>query len=82
MTKIPYLGNTCDHVSDEGLESSHRASLLVSSEPHLNIDPQSASLLCVLLHDGDFDWHVREVLGNSALFAFNSDFSTLHSDLN
>jgi hypothetical protein len=56
--------------------------LLEATEPHLDIEIETLSLLELLLHDLHLNWHVLEVLGNLTSGSLNNHLSCLYSESN
>ena len=71
--------NTVDHVADEGLESGNRAALLGATEPHLDVEIETLSILGLLLLDAHLNWHVLEALGDLASGSLHLHLSCLYS---
>lgn len=82
MENRTYLGDSSDHVSDDGLESGDRASLFLSTKPHFNIQVIALSFLRILLHLFHFYGHMLEALGNLSFGSFYCYLSCLRSQLN
>ena len=74
-----YVDGSGDHVADEGLEGGNRAALLGATEPHLDVEELTLSLLGGLLQDFHLNWHVFEVLGDLTLGALHLHLSCLYS---
>ena len=73
-----YLGDSGNHVADEGLEGGDRAALLGTAEPHLDVEVEPLSGSGGLLLDLHLHGHVGEVLGDLALGALDLHSSCLH----
>ena len=76
---MTYIDDTRDHVADERLESGDGAALLGATEPHLDVEVLTLSLLGGLLQEFHLNWHVFEVLGDLALGALDLHLSCLYS---
>ena len=77
--RYTYLGATDDAVCDNTLEGIYRASLFVTSVPHLNSDAEAwfGWFTSDHLHDSDVNWEVTKVLLDLSSWTFDNDHSGL-----
>ena len=77
-----YINSSVDHVADEGLESGDGAALLGATEPHLDVEIETLSILGLLLLNTHLNWHVLEALGDLSSGTLHLHLSCLYSHSN
>jgi len=74
------LGDTDEHVVDQGFDGGDGTSLLITTVPHLDSDELALHLLGGHFQDFDIECDVGKILGDSSLWTFNSNFSSFNFD--
>jgi hypothetical protein len=74
------IDGTVDHVADEWLKGWDGAALLCATEPHLDVQIKTLSLLGLLLLNAHLNWHVFEALGDLTSGTLDLDLSGLDCD--
>ena len=75
-----YLGDTDEHVVDQGFDGGDGTSLLITTVPHLDSDELALHLRGGHFQDFDIECDVTKILGDSSLWTFNSNFSSFNFD--
>ena len=75
------LGDTNDHVANEGLDSGDGTSLSVGSIPHLDSSVFALHLSSLHVKKLDVKSDVGEALGDGSSLSLNSDFSGFAGNL-
>lgn len=81
MRNNTYLGDSDEHVVDEGLEGLDSARLGSLAVPHLNSHGEALDKLGLDFHDSEVDGHVAQVLDDSSLGSSDGNFSGFDRDL-
>lgn len=76
-----YLGDTNDHVANEGLDSGDGTSLSVGSIPHLDSSVFAFHLSSLHVKKLDVKSDVGEAFGDGSSLSLNSDFSGFAGNL-
>ena len=74
------LGDTDEHVVDQGFDGGDGTSLLITTVPHLDSDELALHLRGGHFQDFDIECDVTKILGDSSLWTFNSNFSSFNFD--